>query len=775
MKSKRLAAMGLTVAMTLSLLTLPAQAATFTDLEKHWAKSYIQDMADKGMVKGYEDNTYRPDKTLSMAEGLAFCARALQVDEKTAAAVLAKHAAYLDELLGDEQSWFRTEFALCLEAGIVSKPEFKTMVLNGQLKQTNTMPKQDLAVYMVRAMQLDQLAASQTSYPLGFVDTNKISEEAKPSIYLLNMYGIITGDEKNNFCPDLAVNRAIMATILSRVLSFKQERGIVTELPDFTEYNWMAGTVSAITTSDLGVTVISLDNGFNTELQAVAIPTSVNIYENNMRADLKSVKVGSYVRVALDSKGNATDLRILGEMTTISGQVNSYTADSVLLTMNGIPKTLTMNRFTLVQAGGKVGSTKTLDLAGGYTSAQAVVDSRGTVVAIQFKGGTTKYSGLFAGRDTIANSTSLALKVTGYDGVTQRYTMPDSVTININGVPGKNAAMSGYSGKFVTIRVSNDTDLVTTVDFDTATSYLQGSVRAVTWQSSSLSMSITDLATSKSTSYSVNKNVSCTYNGEAVEFKDVQKDWFLTARMSAGEIVELICYPGTTASTGTLYAVDYSKVPEVTLTVETEGGQKLDFLLDINDLPTIKRDGKTSGIDKLKTGDTLVVTVKYNEVTLIEATPRTANLTGTIQEVKQTLAGDVMVVKLSDGTEATYTITPGTAITKDGRALEFSALKAGFQISMVADGERVSSIEVENDTAAANSMTGIVVYVNTSERSILFKENGSDTPITISTSSAKIMSTTGSSLNLSGLKAGDSLVIYGNYSGLIFKADLILR
>lgn len=775
MNYKKMGALALSVALGLSLLTVPAGAASFTDVEGHWAKSYVEDMAAKGMVKGYEDNSYRPDKTLSMAEGLAFCARALQIDAATAQDVLEKHEDYLEELLEDQQSWFRTEFALCLEAGILTKSEFKTMVLNGELNQEKTMPKEELAIYMVRAIGLDLLADSQTTYPLGFADANKISADAKQSIYLLNMYGIITGDEKNNFCPDLAVNRAIMATILSRVLSFKNERGIVNELTAFTEYEWLAGSVAAITTSDQGVTVITLDDGFQEELTAVALPATVPIYENNMKTALKTIKTGSYVRVELDKDGNAASVRILGELTTVSGDVSSFGKDSVLLTLGGVPKTVTMDRFTLVEAGGHVGGVDTLDLEGGYQTAQAMVDGRGNAVAIQFKGGTSKAYGIFAGRETINNSTDLALKVTGYDGVIQRYTMPDTVTIHVNGVPGKNAALSGYTGKFVTIRTSNETGLVTSASFDTATTYIQGSVRAVTWQSSTLSMSITNLASEQSASYTVNKEVAVTYNGKPVEFKDVQRDWFVTGRMISGELVELVCYPGTSASTGTLIAVDYTKVPEVTLSVEDENGLTMDFVVDINSLPTIKRDGNRSSIDKLKNGDTLVVTVKYHEVTLIEATARTANLSGTIQSISQTLSGDTMAVKLSDGTEASYIITASTSITKDGKAIAFSSLKAGYQISMVADGEKVASIEVNNSTVTSNAMDGTVVYVNTSEKSILFKEVGSDAPITVSTGSAKIMGTDGTTISLSGLKAGDVLKIYGNYSGLVFQATMILR
>lgn len=773
MKGKKLAALGLGLAMTLSLLTVPAGAVTFTDISSHWAKSYIEDMVAEGMVKGYEDNTYRPDKTLSVAEGLAFCARSLQVDQDTAQAVLAKHEEYLDDMLGNEHSWFRTEFALCLESGILTKTEFKSLVQNGGFDSDKTMSKQDLSRYLVRAMGLDLLAESQSSYPLGFQDADNITAENRPSVYLLNMYGIVTGDEKNVF--DTQVNRAIMATMLSRVLSFKEERGIETELADFTEYDWTSGTVSGITTSDLGVTVLTLDNGFGGEPEALTLSGDVKIYENNMQTTLKAVKTGAFVRVGLDKKGVAESVRIYGELETVSGKISSLTGESVLFTLGGVPKTVTMDRFTLVQAGGVVGDPSTLDLGSGYTAATALVDGRGKAVAIQFRGGSSKCTGLFAGRETIANSEDLVLKITGYDGVTHRYVLPADVTITVNGAPGKISSLKSYTGKYVELRVSDDTGLVTAASFDTATEYLQGSVRAITWQSSTPTMSITDLASGKSTSYSVSKDVSVTYNGESVEFKNVAKDWFLTARFAGGEIVELICYPGTTISEGTLVSVDYSTIPQVTLAVKDENGATLDFVLDINDLPVIKRDGSTSSIDRLKSGDTVAVTVKYNEVTLIEATARTANLSGTIQSISQTVAGDTITVKLTDGSEATYAVTTSTSITKDGKAVAFSTLKVGYQISMLTDGERLVAIEVNNATVSSDKLEGTVVYVNTSDKTILFKENGAESPISISASTAKIMSTGGATLRLSDLGSGDNLTIYGSYNGLVFQATMILR
>ena len=120
-------------------------------------------------------------------------------------------------------------------------------------------------------------------------------------------------------------------------------------------------------------------------------------------------------------------------------------------------------------------------------------------------------------------------------------------------------------------------------------------------------------------------------------------------------------------------------------------------------------------------------------------------------------------------------MTTSTSITKDGKAVAFSTLKVGYQISMLTDGERLVAIEVNNATVSSDKLEGTVVYVNTSDKTILFKENGAESPISISASTAKIMSTGGATLRLSDLGSGDNLTIYGSYNGLVFQATMILR
>lgn len=772
MKRNKLAALGLAVVMTLSLVTVPAAAVTFTDVSNHWAKSYIEDMAAKGMVKGYEDNTYRPDKTLSVAEGLAFCARALQVDADTSAKVLEKHADYLDDHLGNAQSWFRTEFALCLESGIFSKAEFEELVEEGGLEPSQTMSKQDLARYLVRAMGLDLLAESQSSYPLSFNDTAEISGENRPSVYLLNMYGIVTGDDKNVF--DTAVTRGIMATMLSRVLAFKAERGIVTELADFTSYDWTAGVVEEIDDFDEDAVVLTLDNGSD-ELVEVTLTENVKVYENNMETTLRALREGDYVRLTLDDDGEAEALRILGELTTVSGEVTSLTGDSLSVTVGKITKTVALDRFTLAEAGGVVGGIADLDLEEDYTTTTVLVDGRDKAVAVSLQGAAVKRTGIFAGRETIEGSDDLNLKVTSYEGVTQKYTMPVDTGITVNGKTAKASVLSGHIGDDITLRIDEETGLVVSVEIDGTVSYVQGSVRGVTWQSSTPSVGITNLDTGKAKSYYVADDLTVTYEDEEVLFKNVKAGWFVTARMEDGMVTELLCYPATVTVKGALLGVDYSAVPEVTLTLEGEDGAEVDFVFRIDDLPTIKRDGSRSSIDQLKTGDQITVTIEYAQVTLMEAEPRTADLTGTIQAISQTLAGDAITVKLDSGEEEVYTVSSAVAVTKDGKKLTLASLKAGYKIAMTIEAGKLTAIEVEEAVAKSDSFTGKVLYVNKSAETVLFELENGDT-LSVDVGSANMLElASGDELSISELKVGESLTIYGSYAADGFKAVTVLR
>ncbi len=42
--------------------------STFADSQNHWAEGYISALAEKGIINGYEDNTFKPDAYITRAE-----------------------------------------------------------------------------------------------------------------------------------------------------------------------------------------------------------------------------------------------------------------------------------------------------------------------------------------------------------------------------------------------------------------------------------------------------------------------------------------------------------------------------------------------------------------------------------------------------------------------------------------------------------------------------------------------------------------------------------
>lgn len=54
-------------------------ANTFlNDIDNHWGKTYIEELVKKGAIKGYPDNTFRPDGTITRAEFLSTAYKSVQ-------------------------------------------------------------------------------------------------------------------------------------------------------------------------------------------------------------------------------------------------------------------------------------------------------------------------------------------------------------------------------------------------------------------------------------------------------------------------------------------------------------------------------------------------------------------------------------------------------------------------------------------------------------------------------------------------------------------------
>lgn len=143
--------------------------------------------------------------------------------------------------------------------------------------------------------------------------------------------------------------------------------------------------------------------------------------------------------------------------------------------------------------------------------------------------------------------------------------------------------------------------------------------------------------------------------------------------------------------------------------------------------------------------------------------------------------GVTMEVRLEDGTAASYTVSEGVSVSQAGAASNIYALKPGYTVGLVTNGDKVISIDVTATASSATRLSGTVYTVtsagNNRTMTVLVTDAlGSSTPVVVNVSNAALLSVNGSSLSLSsGFPAGTLVELYGQYDGAVFVANIVIR
>lgn len=103
----------------------------FTDVKGHWAEKYIGSAAAKGWIKGYEDNTFRPDQPITRAEFVTLVNSVL--DRKVEKENILEGIKEFKDL--SEDKWYYEEFVEAINGHLYEKHNGKEIWL--ELKQFN--------------------------------------------------------------------------------------------------------------------------------------------------------------------------------------------------------------------------------------------------------------------------------------------------------------------------------------------------------------------------------------------------------------------------------------------------------------------------------------------------------------------------------------------------------------------------------------------------------------------------------------------------------------
>ena len=202
MKTRRIAAGALSIALAVTMLSTTAFAASvkFSDVpSSHWASTSITEMADKGIMSGIGNNLFAPSQQLSNAEFITMLVRQF----------------YSDKMGAEGSTWYAPFMAGAKSANILTG----TNVGSNEGLATSTINRYDMAQLMYNVLKAEGINTTPLS------DTSKVADWASvPSTYrdavsvCYNM-GMLSGvDNKGTFNGTGVMDRAQAAVVMSRLL-----------------------------------------------------------------------------------------------------------------------------------------------------------------------------------------------------------------------------------------------------------------------------------------------------------------------------------------------------------------------------------------------------------------------------------------------------------------------------------------------------------------------------------------------------------------------------
>lgn len=254
-----------------------------------WAAEEINEMASLGIIKGYSDGTFKPNKTINKIEAMLLFARVAGFSNANYAKITEQaynqYKFLLDEIDLGSFEGNKKEIAFLLNRGIFD--EKKVVEYLGDDAYMDSFPRGDAAVMLTNLCGAAPKKAG--SYTLDFADKKDISSDLSGYVAYVVEEGLMTGVQRDDgtvaFEADANMSRAQVSVILYRILENLQisvEAGVVDNIN-------AEGRVIDFMNNDL-------------EIKSYIIPEDATVKINGVPGEIEKVLVGSDIVVVRKDK-----------------------------------------------------------------------------------------------------------------------------------------------------------------------------------------------------------------------------------------------------------------------------------------------------------------------------------------------------------------------------------------------------------------------------------------------------------------------------------------
>ncbi|MFC4302500.1 S-layer homology domain-containing protein [Cohnella boryungensis] len=167
----------------------------FADLKGHWVEAYADRLIGMGVVRGFEDQTFRPDQQVTRAEFVKMAVDLLALKPAAAPAAFADN----DSI----PAWAKGAVDSAVEAGIIQgyKKQGKLW-----FKPNQSITRAELAVILSKMLEKQLIGKSADK--VAFSDQASIPAWAQSAVKAIAGYKIVSGYEDGTFRPDNNATRA---------------------------------------------------------------------------------------------------------------------------------------------------------------------------------------------------------------------------------------------------------------------------------------------------------------------------------------------------------------------------------------------------------------------------------------------------------------------------------------------------------------------------------------------------------------------------------------
>ena len=204
------------------LLSASSAFAAFPDVDDDptvaWAKPYIDEMSELGYIKGYEDGTFKPNKTISKVESLVLLSRMIGVNDEeyteTAEYALAKYKNSIEKY----SSEYENEIAFLLYRGVLKESEIADYISISN--RSVALKRYEAAILLTKLLGGEEEVSNSAFVSSSYSDTLEIPDSARAYVEYVKEAGIMQGmgsDENGPFfSPNTGVTRSQMCLTVPR-------------------------------------------------------------------------------------------------------------------------------------------------------------------------------------------------------------------------------------------------------------------------------------------------------------------------------------------------------------------------------------------------------------------------------------------------------------------------------------------------------------------------------------------------------------------------------